>query len=1082
MTARTSSSQPGSSESSSARPSLSRCDTSASKRTTQADEKQTVWGWIQKQWQKTGLDQPTILLMMKGGLAPAIAISIYQATDVAGEYTTLGYLMAIVSILGFAIMPRAKFVQMMIFDVLAVCLGACFALLAMYSSVKAREHTQSPTDPQAYNSSASAVSGIWLFFQIWLVHTFRAKYPQFQFPVIIYAIFANVASVYAPQMASMTAAIALVTRLLKTFLTGLAISTAVSFFVLPMTSRKVVFKQMAGYIGALRSALGAHAEYFETLEKDDMFGRADTFDDAHEKIDKTGKVYSPEAEKIRRAVRQITDLHAKLHGDISFAKREFALGRLGPDDLQLVFRHLRRIMIPVVGLSFVVDIFQRLSDYNKWNIPIDPNIDALPEEARSRAVRDWNDMMRAVHDPFAEMIQTIDEALLHTSYVLRLTKPPKKKTVSSSSSPPPPPSTPGAIQADIEDVEASAENTAPGEKGFTAHFEEKLGAFRGVKRIALQAWAQEKGIKLPPDFFDHACTMDSLKGDFFSASTSFQDRSRRQLYLFLYMQQLLYSTGQTVLEFVKYADDLAAKGKLSRTRLIIPGSKRMIKWVKSWLVTEDSHEEDNMGDVHAQNSMLELGEAYRHRKDPEHLPPETLFQKFGDKIRVIPWFLRSFESNYGFRVACATMTIAIVAYLRDTQSFFIKQRLVWAMIMVNLSMSPTSGQSIFSFVLRIAGTTIAMVASLLIWYIPGQNTAGVIVFLFIFVSCGFWIPIKMFRFRVIGMISIVTTTMIIGYELQVRKVGKQVATSNGQPYYPIYLLAPYRLAAVTGGIAVAFIWTFFPYPISEHSILRQSLGASLYLLANYYSIIHETISARMRGDEGDMTLKSSAGRKLEKARHKVFSKQMLMLSGLRTYSEFLKWEVPIGGRFPKQQYDAIIVCVENIVSYLSLLGYASDTLMRLSDDDEDESGSVWMHDFRKLVGTANVTTHEVTSLLCLLSASITNRQPLPPYLKAPRPYSFSKRLEALDKDILSINHIAEPGFAAFAVLQISTRCIVGDVERLMRHVKDLVGELDFSFHAVSTMDARIADSRYTSRAPSRVSVNESHTVDREKSD
>lgn len=121
----------------------------------------------------------------------------------------------------------------------------------------------------------------------------------------------------------------------------------------------------------------------------------------------------------------------------------------------------------------------------------------------------------------------------------------------------------------------------------------------------------------------------------------------------------------------------------------------------------------------------------------------------------------------------------------------------------------------------------------------------------------------------------------------------------------------------------------------------------------------------------------------------------------------------------------------SIVSYLSLLGYASDTLMRLNEDD-DASNSIWMHDFRRVVGHAKITTHEVTSLLCLLSASITNRQPLPPYLKTPRPYSFSKRLEALDKDILSIKHIAEPGFAAFAVLQISTRCIVGDVERLMK--------------------------------------------------
>lgn len=376
------------------------------------------------------------------------------------------------------------------------------------------------------------------------------------------------------------------------------------------------------------------------------------------------------------------------------------------------------------------------------------------------------------------------------------------------------------------------------------------------------------------------------------------------------MEQLLSSTGQTVLDFVTYADSIAEKGKLSRTRLIIPGAKRYWKWAKSFLKTDDTPHDDNMGDVHTQSNMLELGEAYRHRKDPEHLPPASAFEKFGDKVRVIPWFLRSFESTYGFRVACATMTIAIIAFLHDTQTFFTKQRLVWALIMVNLSMSPTSGQSIFSFVLRIVGTTIAMVTSLLCWYIPDQKTPGVIVFLFLFVSCAFYVPIKIFRFRVVGIISIVTTTMIIGYELQVRKLGETIATSNGQPYYPIYLLAPYRLATVSGGVAVAFIWTFFPYPISEHSVLRQSLGASIYLLANYYSIIHETLDARMRGDEGDLTLKSSAGRKLEKARHKVFSKQMLMLNGLRTYSEFLRWEVPIGGRFPKKQYDSIILCVE----------------------------------------------------------------------------------------------------------------------------------------------------------------------------
>ncbi|KAE8154488.1 hypothetical protein BDV25DRAFT_126552 [Aspergillus avenaceus] len=985
-------------------------------------------------WNSLGLDLPTVILMMN-----------FQSDAISSRFNTVGYLMAIVSVLGFAIQPRAKFIQMMILDVLSVCVASAVTLLMMYSCVKARQHTEKVSSagmsPNAapYNSSASAVSGVWLFFQIYVVHSFRAKYQQFQFPVIIYSIFANVTFTYGSRLTTMAAAISMVKKLMEACLLGLGLSTGVCLFIYPTTSRGVVFKQMTGYIGCLRSALQAHTAYFESLEENDMFGRAETFDSHVEKVTKEGKVYSPEAQAIRTGVQKITEIHGKLHGDLTFAKREIAFGNLGPDDLQAIFRHLRQVMIPVVGLSFIVDVFQRLSEYNKWNAPIDPTATEIPDLIRQRVVQEWNDIMRAVHDPLKSMIQAIDEGLQHASFVLKLAKPPKKNghtengLVSPSGTP---------------DVEASAV-PSPGDKDFASYFERKLREFKVAKRIALRTWSEEKGIKLPDDFFDRdADDMEDINFKFNDPIIG-RERSQRQLYLILYMEQLLSSTGQTALEFVRYADEKRDSGKLSRRHLIIPGWKRLRKWVTSLLAAEDSHEDDNMGDINTQNNVLHLGDAYRYRKDPEHLPPESFIERVGDKIRLIPAMFRSKESAYGFRVACATMTIAVIGFVHDTQTFFIRQRFIWAMIMVNLSMSPTTGQSIFGFVLRLFGTVLAMVLSFLSWYIPGKQTPGIIVFFFVFLSFVFYVPIKLFRFRIIGIITIISTSMIVGYELQVRKVGEQVATSNGQDYYPIYLLAPYRLATVAGGIGVAFFWTFFPYPISEHSVLRQSLGASLYLLANYYSIIHETVKARVRSEAGGMALETSAGRRLIKSRNKVFSKQMVMLNGLRTYSGFLKWEVPIGGRFPKKQYDSIITCIENIVSYLSLLGYASDTLLQIGNDPE-ESNSAWLHDFKKLVASAGVTTHEITSVLCLLSASITDRKPLPPYLKSPRPYSFSKRLEAMDKDILSLKHIAEPGFATFAVLQISTRCIGGDVERLMKDVKKLVGELDFSFHAVST--------------------------------
>ena len=116
---------------------------------------------------------------------------------------------------------------------------------------------------------------------------------------------------------------------------------------------------------------------------------------------------------------------------------------------------------------------------------------------------------------------------------------------------------------------------------------------------------------------------------------------------------------------------------------------------------------------------------------------------------------------------------------------------------------------------------------------------------------------------------------------------------------------------------------------------------------------------------------------------------------------------------------------------MSLTDYASRTFTDIGVSDGDNSQTEWFNGFRRLMGSINITSHEITSMLSLLSASITSGQPLPPYLTTPQPYQLSGKLEALDYDILSVRHITEPGYAAFAVMQISTRCIVGDLEKLL---------------------------------------------------
>ena len=98
-------------------------------------------------------------------------LSRYQASSVAGEYTTVGYLVAIISILALAILPRAKFLQNLLLSLLFTCLGSAMTMFGIWTAIKARERSTpanaSPQQRSGYNSSANAVCALWLIFNTW---------------------------------------------------------------------------------------------------------------------------------------------------------------------------------------------------------------------------------------------------------------------------------------------------------------------------------------------------------------------------------------------------------------------------------------------------------------------------------------------------------------------------------------------------------------------------------------------------------------------------------------------------------------------------------------------------------------------------------------------------------------------------------------------------------------------------------------------------------------------------------------------------------------------------------------------------
>ena len=153
------------------------------------------------------------------------------------------------------------------------------------------------------------------------------------------------------------------------------------------------------------------------------------------------------------------------------------------------------------------------------------------------------------------------------------------------------------------------------------------------------------------------------------------------------MDHLLCSTAKAILELARFADRKVDDGTMTKRRFIRPSLGR----VKNWVSSVFKQNETNV-DYHTQDefesgkTFVFLGSASGANIDPEYLPPSNNWERWSNKLRVIPRFFRSPSCGLGLRVACATMTISIINLLHDSQSFFDSQRLLWAQIIVAISM------------------------------------------------------------------------------------------------------------------------------------------------------------------------------------------------------------------------------------------------------------------------------------------------------------------------------------------------------------------------------------------------------------
>ncbi|KUI65028.1 hypothetical protein VM1G_01178 [Cytospora mali] len=1051
-----------------------------------AAEKPKPPGFVAKVMGKLGLSSFLLKSMFKGSLVPVISLAIYQSAAVMRALTTLGYLVGVISVFSLAVMPRGKFFQTLILNCLACGFGSGMAMLVAYTGVRARlntsdlqelaaylqEHGQAP-----YNSSQSAVCAVWLVFNIWFINTIRAKFPAFNMPVIIYSIVVNISCTFGPEFPTVATAESFIKRLIMAIFIGLAIGTAVSLLVFPISSRQVVLGQMTGVLGLFKKAITLEKEYLQGLEKEDMFALevVETSAGRSEPERKGGKKdkgppltrEQKTAIALRGAIAATRELMGKIYGDIKFAKRDIAWGHLTANDFSELFNLIRMFIIPMTGIGTIMDIFQRVGRDRGWDGSGEGEgglFQHLTPFDKEESQRIWNDIMRQLHEPFDILSEAIIQGIDHGGILLGLFPQSKEQKKASA----------GA------DVEASGGQLRPGQVGFSQVINEKINTFNSRKSEILRIWAKEKGL-----------SSDGKPENWDKNNTRLFEKKRNdqtQLYVILYLEKLMQATGEAVQDFVAFAEAKVNDGTLSKKHLIFPNEHRLKKWVFGIFQSEDSTAEDSPDILERSSNVVYLGQGWMNKKDPEHLPATNGWQKFGNGVRKCSRFFGSPESVFGFRVACATMTVGIIAFLEQTQRFFIQQRLVWAMIIIAIGMTQTSGQSIFGFFCRVGGTFLAMVNCFIIWYIVDDRTPGVLVFLWLFIFVEYYFFFKYPQFIPAIMICIVTQVLILGYELQTRSLGIAASESSGQPYYPIYELGPYRLATVAGGAFVAFFWTVFPSPFTDRTWLRKDLSAVLYLLANYSGVIYTTMKGTMSGTLGDMEVPGCPAYNLFKIRRKLFGKLTLLLPSLQMHANFQKFEPTIGGKFPEEQYQEIILRSTRMMNYMTLMSYILTWEAKEPSEDSDKE---WMRVLSEGLDDVSPVHNQVLSTLTLLSNCLLSGQSLPPYMPLPKPYEMMRHLvglpmkprhkhrrgvgssgtaaeghvpeqEAHGEDdieawsLLDARNMEQKGYTEFAVIQVCSTLIIGDLEGLIKTVGDLVGTVDFSFR-VEQDDSSMSD-------------------------
>lgn len=506
---------------------------------------------------------------------------------------------------------------------------------------------------------------------------------ELQDPMVAFSIFTSVTITRAGTFTTVNEGLSFVAMLLKAFMIGFAIATGVSLLILPITSRGHVFDDIKSYVAQVDAILQSQISFVDASSTTDVWtgGRDQEV------------ILESKKQQLQSSVMKLNALQGKLQSDLVYAKNEFAWGKLSAADLNKIGDLLRNVFLPLSGMAMLPDILDMVVQ----------NDDCPSEGSRdNHNGSQTEDIVRTLLSHLTDCNDLMHSGLQYALLVLELIKPKhlerQRKSQNGSTG--------------VTDEESKGNTFDPLQEDFTVCFEQALHRYCSRHQ-------------------DLPSAMTALEA--FSSSADRHDGSssnvRQEFFLVVYMGHLQEDLLNATFELVKFADSKVSDSTMKRNRLVFPrwSVREFLYHNQTKNTPEDGPDRRNSLTGTSVNPGYDTG----NFPNPESLPPENIWERGSTVLQSISHLIRSEQSLFGFRVAAASFCVGVLAYLHQTQDFFIRQRCIWAMIVIVIGMSPTTGQTFFGFIARIAATVVSLALSLIVWYIVDGKTAGVIIFLYL---------------------------------------------------------------------------------------------------------------------------------------------------------------------------------------------------------------------------------------------------------------------------------------------------------------------------------------------------------------